>query len=395
MSLTFEPPPALDHGSRTRVLIVRHAQSTFNMQQRYQGRSDEPVLTDRGIATAIQTGRGLANEHIDAVVSSPLRRALQTSEIIAATICEHGRDKLCLSTSDDLMEIDLPQWQGLGLKAVSKQFPDDYRMWTNQPHEFRMSSKSRISFFPVQELFSQVRRFWRDFLVRRRGQTVVLVTHGGTARALISTAVDVTPEHFHSLQHSNCGISVLEFALSARTAEIEALNLTSHLGEHMPKLKLGKRGVRIVMVGNDPRRHQTGRISEALAPVHFDFVLTADDPQSKETAYALIKANPDAQLSICPGNALFDGQRPNIMASSTASSRNLLSTGVLVGRNSELGSMLSAVMGVEGKSSPWKHISNAVLHYPDPGTGRIPVIQAVNMPIWKDVIKPSMAEARV
>jgi hypothetical protein len=67
--------------------------------------------------------------------------------------------------------------------------------------------------------------------------------------------------------------------------------------------------------------------------------------------------------------------------------------GVLVSRNSELGAMLSAVMGMEGKSSPWKHISNAVLHYP--GTGRIPVIQALNMPIWKEVIEPVTAEVRV
>src|SRR5260370_10422598 len=125
MSLTFEAPAVLDHGSRTRVLIVRHAQSTFNMQLRHQGRSDEPVLTDKGIATAIQTGRYLSNERIDAVVSSPLSRALQTANIITAILRNCGQDELRLNTSDDLMEIDLPQWQGLLLEAVVQQFPDD------------------------------------------------------------------------------------------------------------------------------------------------------------------------------------------------------------------------------------------------------------------------------
>jgi len=78
------PPAAPEHGGRTRALIVRHAQSTFNVQQRYQGRSDEPVLTDRGAAAAVQAGRHVVAERIDALISSPLRRALQTAEIITA-----------------------------------------------------------------------------------------------------------------------------------------------------------------------------------------------------------------------------------------------------------------------------------------------------------------------
>ncbi len=394
MPLTFEAPGALDHGGRTRVLIVRHAQSTFNMQLRHQGRSDEPVLTDRGTATAVQTGQDLANERIDAVVSSPLRRALQTAEIITAVLSNCGQDELRRNTSADLMEIDLPQWQGLGLDAVRQQFPNDYRIWTNQPHEFRMSAKAGTSFFPVRELFGQVRRFWQEFLFRYGGQTVALVTHGGTARALVSTAVDVKPARFHSFQQSNCGISVLEFTPGASTVEIEALNLTRHLGECMPKLKLGRRGLRIVMVSSDTPWQQAGHVSGALATVQLDFVSSADDPQSTQMAYALIKAHPDAQLRVFPGNALFDYQHPETTprAGSIASSRDSLSTGVLVGRNAKLDSMLSAVMGIEGKNSPWKHSSNAVLHYP--GTGRIPVIQAFNIPIWKEVIEPVIAEVR-
>jgi len=223
---------------------------------------------------------------------------------------------------------------------------------------------------------------------------VVLVTHGGTARALISTAVDVTSEHFHSLQQSNCGISVLEFAPGAITAEIEALNLTRHIGERMPKLKMGKRGVRIVMVGSGTAWQQTRHFSGALANVHLDFVLSADDLQSTEMAYELIKAHPDAQLSIFQCNAFFDGQQPETtpLTDSIASSQDSLSTGVLVGRNSELDSILSAVMGMEGKSSPWKHSINAVLHYP--GAGRMPVIQAFNVP-WKEIIEPVIAEVGV
>jgi broad specificity phosphatase PhoE len=385
-------PAAPEHGGRTRALIVRHAQSTFNAQQRYQGRSDVPALTDRGAAATVQAGRHVAAERVDALISSPLRRALQTAEIIAAILREGGQDQFSQSVSDDLMEIHLPEWEGLALEAARQQFPESHRIWSDQPHEFRMLAKSRSTFFPVRELFEQASRFWRDFVRHHAGQTVVLVTHGGTARALISTAVGLKPECFHCLQQSNCGISILEFPASSRTAQIEALNLTAHLGERMPKLKLGRRGTRIVLVAGDTPRQNAAQVSGILdAPV--DFVLSADDAQSKEMAHALIRAHPHAQLSILPGNVWFESQHRGTLplAGPLASSRHSLSTGVLVGRNSELDAMLSAVVGMDGRSSPWRHPANAVLHYP--ATSKTPVIQTFNMPVWKEAFEPVITEA--
>ena len=256
-----------------------------------------------------------------------------------------------------------------------------------------MSPNGR-SFFPVRELFEQANRFWCGFLQHHPGQAVVLVTHGGTARALISTAVGIKPERFHSLQQSNCGISILEFPARSSTAQIEALNLTAHLGERMPKLKLGRQGARIVMVaGNTPWQH-SDHASGILDALHVDFVLSADDPQSKKMAHTLIEAHPHAQLGIFPGNVLFDSQHPETipLVAPFVSSRHSLSTGVLVGPHFELNALLSAILGMDGRSSPWKHASNAVLHYA--GTSKTPVIQALNIPVWKEAFEPVTAEAR-
>ena len=79
------------------------------------------------------------------------------------------------------------------------------------------------------------------------------------------------------------------------------------------------------------------------------------------------------------------------LGSLRASSRHSLSTGVLVGRNSELDAMLSAVLGMDGRSLPWRHSSNAVLHYP--GTTRTPVAPALNIPVWKEAFERLTAEA--
>ena len=162
----------------------------------------------------------------------------------------------------------------------------------------------------------------------------------------------------------------------------------------MPKLKLGRQGARIVMVAADTPWQRPEQVSGILDALQVDFVLSADDPQSKKMAHALIEAHPHAQLGIFPGNVLFDSQHPETipLVAPFASSRHALSTGVLVGRHSELDAMLSAVLGMDGRSSPWKHATNAVLHYP--GTSRTPVIQALNMPVWKEALEPVTAEAR-
>src|SRR5262249_49111669 len=103
---------------RTRGLIVRHGQSTFNLQHRYQGRSDKPVMTEKGVASAARTGCHLLTERVDGILTSPLRRARQTAEIIAATLRNGGQHHLFLNISDDLMEIHLPEWEGVEFKTI-------------------------------------------------------------------------------------------------------------------------------------------------------------------------------------------------------------------------------------------------------------------------------------
>jgi hypothetical protein len=110
-------------------------------------------------------------------------------------------------------------------------------------------------------------------------------------------------------------------------------------------------------------------------------------------ANALVEAHPHAQPGTYPGQVLFDGQHPETLplVAPTASSRHSLSTAVLVGGHSELDAMLSGVLRMDGRNSPWKHATNAVLHYPGPS--RTPVIQALNMPVWKEAFEPVTAEA--
>lgn len=117
----------------TRVVIVRHGQSSYNTERRIQGRSDASTLTAKGYSDALKVGEVLSHLNFAAVYTSPLQRAKKTAEVIC--------DRLSTSAAqpqDNLREIDLPLWEGMLLQEVRDQFSEDYRCWHQQPHQLLM-----------------------------------------------------------------------------------------------------------------------------------------------------------------------------------------------------------------------------------------------------------------
>ncbi|MHC5831076.1 MAG: histidine phosphatase family protein, partial [Nostoc sp.] len=68
-------------------------------------------------------------------------------------------------------------------------------------------------------------------------------------RALISTALSIPPSRYHSIQQSNCGITVLNFAGGlGESVQLESLNQTQHTGEILPSLRPDHQGIRLLLV---------------------------------------------------------------------------------------------------------------------------------------------------
>src|SRR4030095_10424116 len=103
-----------------KLVLIRHAETLWNRERRYQGRQDPP-LSETGRAQADAVGRLLAKERIEAVWSSPLRRARETPEAIATI---RG---LTVRVDDQFGEMHFGQWEGLTSEEVSAKFPEMYR----------------------------------------------------------------------------------------------------------------------------------------------------------------------------------------------------------------------------------------------------------------------------
>ncbi|NET32951.1 MAG: histidine phosphatase family protein [Cyanothece sp. SIO1E1] len=364
--------------SPTRIILVRHGRSTYNDQGRYQGSSDDSVLTEQGTATARQVGQCLRHLPIQAVYSSPLRRVTQTTDAIVRELANVSPSVV----DHTLREIDLSNWEGLPYQTVREQFAEDYRRWQERPHEFTLiSTQSRgcstavveIPHYPVLDLYQRAQQFWQRMLPRHQGQTVLVVSHGGTNHALISTALGLTPEHYHRLQQSNCGISLLEFA--DQQAQLRQLNDTAPLGKTLPKLKAGKQGLRLLLL---PAETEATRLSHShslvqrIAAIAPDFCLANDAPLSQR----LLQECPNTlQLHTSRPDFLLDWQQ--LLGQSERSQSGLM-TGMAIAPTSSIQTLLMQTLGGSSQQADQLHLESgqfSVIHYPP---AHRPVVQAIN-----------------
>lgn len=112
--------------SKRRVVLWRHGQTTWNLEGRFQGRTDIP-LDDKGIAQSEEAAARLAALRPTAILSSPLQRAAHTAAALA------DRVGLTVSLDPDLTERDGGDWEGLTNREIKAQYPDEYTRW-QPPH---------------------------------------------------------------------------------------------------------------------------------------------------------------------------------------------------------------------------------------------------------------------
>ena len=306
----------------TRVVIVRHGQSSYNTERRIQGRSDASVLTQTGREDAQKVGAALSNLKFAAVYTSPLQRAKQSAQVIVNSFATATP----VTPTDRLLEIDLPLWEGLLVQDVQEKFPEDYHDWHNHPDEFVMEvsqPQGSREHFPVVAIYEQARQFWQEILPQHQGETILIVGHNGINRALINTALGMSPSRYHSIQQSNCGISVLNFSGGlGQPVQLESLNQIAHLGRDvLPSVRPNHRGLRLLLVRhgetdwnrqtrfqgkidvplNDNGREQARKAAEFLKNVPLDFAFSSPMQRPKETAEIILQSHSDVQLQLQDG----------------------------------------------------------------------------------------------
>lgn len=158
----------------TKVFLVRHGATLWNIEKRAQGHADID-LSAEGRRQAAAVATELAHEPLVAVYSSDLKRAFDTAKEIAGT---HGLEVL---VDPDFREIDQGEWEGLTTDEIQARWPD---LWGPSRHyNARPGGES-----PQQVKERSLAALRRAVATNPEG-AIAVVSHGGTIRWLSAEAL--------------------------------------------------------------------------------------------------------------------------------------------------------------------------------------------------------------
>jgi broad specificity phosphatase PhoE len=162
----------------TEILLARHGETDWNRESRFQGHADPP-LNELGRQQAAELAEALAQEQLAAVYSSPLRRALETAQLVAA---RHGLEAVPV---EGLREVDVGSWQALTRDEVERRFPEQFRRWLDHGRGWDDGES-------YEEMGERVLAALDELVARHDGERIVAVTHGGPVRAALARAKGIS-----------------------------------------------------------------------------------------------------------------------------------------------------------------------------------------------------------
>ncbi|MBI4368534.1 MAG: alpha-ribazole phosphatase [Candidatus Omnitrophica bacterium] len=200
-----------------KLILVRHGETEWVREGRYQGSTDVP-LNRRGLRQARAVARRLQKEKPIAVYSSELTRARETAKLIASA-CRKS-----VFVDKRLNEVSFGSWEGKSHRDVGLRFPELARRW----YQAKWSSRPPKG-ESLQSLDLRISRFLKELLEKYRDEdkTCVIVTHGGPIRMFLIHILKVMPEVFWTFRIDPASISVIHFGKGNR--EISLLNGQAHL----------------------------------------------------------------------------------------------------------------------------------------------------------------------
>jgi len=183
----------------TEIILVRHGETAWNKQEIFRGLVDIE-LNATGRQQAELLAKYLKNVKFEAVLSSPLKRALKTARIIAT-----GHYHIQVEPVMDLIDLDFGEWQGIPLAEVKEKYGAIYEKWVKEPHRVQVPGGESLDDIRQRGL-----KVVKDVVARYTG-AVVLVSHRVVIKVIILALLGLANSHFRNIRTDNCGVTVFNY----------------------------------------------------------------------------------------------------------------------------------------------------------------------------------------
>ena len=198
----------------TTLWLIRHGETDWNVEQRFQGSSDQ-ILNAQGEAQATCLAPRLAEMTFDAIYASDLKRVQQTAHFAL------NGDTDRLVSDARLRELHFGTWEGLTWQEARDQFGEEFEEWADN-RELNPHGGEKMS-----DVVQRVEAFLDDIQEKHKDDTDILIfAHGGVLAVLVCLLLGTNPNLWWQYRFLNCTLS--EVILVNRGAILARLNDASH-----------------------------------------------------------------------------------------------------------------------------------------------------------------------
>jgi len=199
-----------------KLFLIRHGQTDGNAQGRYQGSMDTH-LTEEGRFQARCAKKYLSNVKFSSIYSSPMKRAIETAQIISDGLSHE------IKIRDALREINFGKWEGLKFEEINEKYHNDYQAWLSNP--FKSPPTEGESFTDlISRADSEIKKIVAE---NADGSRVAVITHGGLILSLIVNWLQIPPNCWRSLIQRQGAINVV--VIDRGFPYISSINYTGHI----------------------------------------------------------------------------------------------------------------------------------------------------------------------
>ncbi len=182
----------------TTLYLVRHGETVLNSLKVYYGRTD-CALSQKGLIQAKKLKDNLKEYHFDTIISSPLKRCIQTAKIIT------DKPEVELVLENDLVELDFGLWEGLHYLEISQTYPKVWKEWTE---DWRSATPPNGESFT--QMYNRVEKALNNIIKTHQDKNVLIVTHKGCLQIIASILLGGDDNLFWNFTFEHGRYSVLQ-----------------------------------------------------------------------------------------------------------------------------------------------------------------------------------------
>ena len=202
-----------------KIYAVRHAESIANTMGIYQGQTYDTGLSDLGIKQATALAWAFEGKQIEQIISSPLKRTIQTANVVAKKL------GLTIQAEKELIETNHGEWEGHGKSWIETNFPEILITWQTKP---------AMAKFPNGETFMQtIDRVGKYIFHKSWDENTLLVTHDNIVRILVAFAKNLDMNDIWEIDTDPAGITEFEIVgvNGEKKLKVVEINNVEHLAD--------------------------------------------------------------------------------------------------------------------------------------------------------------------